>query len=378
MDSPTSAWNYYYDTNVSQPLNSVVNDKEEPEIKLDASNIRPRSGDFEQVNAALARTTNENKLIYIYTLRHGRAAHNEQSNRFSKSIAWRFFAGIRTNFDPRLTKDGIDEAKMAGQILKGLVDAEGAPRPMKVYTSPLSRCVQTAMHTIKELQLGPGVSLSVREGLREWKGYGQYHQSDRRGSVSDLLALVDGLNGSLGMEIRPEIDPGLLQQSQQEAMEDELKGLGSETFTDVDIRLRRILDEIFEVEQPGSCVMLVLHNRCNKSLLRLMGHSQDEVHNFDIENCAILSYLVKRTRLTDDEVRAREWNDRVGGCQQIYDQTIALGDKEQQHQLAAEEVKRLSAGEFQRLESYLISEKERGDVWAVSAVEDLYNCREGT
>lgn len=385
MNPSTSIWNYYYNTSFSQPLRSVVNDKDNPEVKLDAVNIRPRFGSFGEVNAALADNTNGTKKIYIYTVRHGKATHNEQSERYSKPISWRFLAGLRANFDPKLTKEGVDEAERAGKTLKALIDDEGAPRPVKVYTSPLSRCVQTAMHMIKELRLdprrgGPGVKLCVRDRLREWKGYGHDHQSDRRGTVSDILSLIDGLNTSLGMEVRSEIGPCLPKQPQQETREDELEDFGFETFTDVDIRLRWMLDELFEVEDSGNCVLLVLHNRSNKSLLRTMGHTQDEVHDLDLENCAILPYLVERTRLTNDEVQTRKGSqgEGEGSCQRSNDLTIALRDKSQQHELAAKESRELSEEDFQNLENYLIGEKERGDTWATGAVKDLYNCRSGT
>lgn len=183
-----------------------------------------------------------------------------------------------------------------------------------------------------------------------------------------------------GMEVRSEIGPCLPKQPQQETREDELEDFGFETFTDVDIRLRWMLDEAFEVEDSGNCIMLVLHNRSNKSLLRTLGHTQDEVHNLDLENCAILPYLVERTRLTNDEVQTRKGSkgEGEGSGQRSNDLTIALRDKSQQHGLAAKELRKLSEEDFQNLENYLIGEKERGDTWAICAIEDLYNCRGGT
>lgn len=385
METSTSVWEYYYDASFSQPLHSVVNHKQPPEIRLDATNIRPRPGNFDAVNTALKDELFVNKQVFIYTVRHGTAIHNEQSDRYSKPIAWRFLARLRANFDPELTNDGVEDAKRAGRILKGLIDEEGAPVPVRIYTSPLSRCLQTAMHMVKELRLdsrsgGPGVVLSVRDGLREWKGCGHNHQSDCRGTVSDILARIDGLNESLGMDVRADIGPCLVQHAPgQETREDELEDIGSETFTDVDVRVRGVLDEIFEVQSSGSCVMLVLHNRSNKSLLRTLGHSQDEVNDLDLENCAILSYLVKRTKLTDYELQIRKENEGEGegSGQQSHELAIAHAEINRQAALAAEEVRRPSAEEFQDLENYLIGERDRGDRWAWTAVEDLYNCRNG-
>lgn len=388
MNTSTSVWKYHYDVSFSQPLNSVVNDKQVPEVKLDAINIRPRTGNFSTLSTSLADKTDGTKKIHIYTVRHGTATHNEQSDIYSKPITQRFLAQLHANFDAKLTEEGVNDSVRAGTALKALIDHEGAPRPVRVYTSPLSRCVQTAMHMIRQLGLDPrhgglGAELCVRDRLREWKGCRHNHQSDRRGTVSDILDLVARMNAWLGMDVWVNIGSCLPQQPwgvAGETREDELEDVGSETYTDVDIRVRSVLDEIFEVEESGSCVLLVLHNRSNKSLLRALGHSQDEVHKLDVENCAILSYLVKRTRLTDDEIRTRVWHEGDMGessGQRSNDLAIALAELDQQNRLAAEEVRGLSEEDFQALADYLIGETQKDDTWATYAIIDLWNCRVG-
>ncbi|KUI55654.1 hypothetical protein VP1G_03017 [Cytospora mali] len=383
MNFPPSEWSYSYNTNFSQPLSSVVNDKSTPEVILDAVNIRPISGSFDPVNATLAVSTNGAKQIHMYAVRHGSATHNEQSDRFSKPISWRFFARIRANFDPGLTEKGIDDAKRSGRILKGLIFNEGAPRPVRLYTSPLKRCIETAMYMIKELELtlpnnGIGVMLCVREGLREWVGCGHDHQSDRRGTAFSIISHVADLNMDLELRVQTDIDPKLCTQAQVMHTEDQLENLGFETFTDVDMRVRSVLDEIFEVEKSGSCVMLVMHNRSHKCFLRVMGHSQDTVDKFDQANCAILSYLVRRTGIDGDELNERHEDESKNSEQWRTDLRSGLADKNQHYELAAEDVKRLSNEDYQSLENYLMSEAGEGDTWAEAAVIDLRSCRTGT
>lgn len=374
-DFQTSQWQYRYDTRFSEPLGSARN--QQAEIQLHPNNVRPRIGNFHDLEEALTRQTGEVKKINIYTVRHGKAGHNEKADRYTKNIAWRFFARLRANFDPGLTPRGEDDAVQSGRILRDLIDREGAPRPVTVYTSPLRRCIQTAMYMIREMGLGgrqdgPGVVLCVREGLREWMGWGHGHQSDRHGTVSDIRALIEQLNQGLRMRVRADIDYRL--EKDPEVREGEIEDFGYETLTDVDVRIRSILDEIFNKERAGSCVMVILHNRSNKSFLRVMGHSQNEVDKLDLENCAVLSYLVERTILMSDELIERQEIERKGSAQRHNELRSALEEKGRRFTEAVDDVNKLSTLDLEELKQALDIEKEKGDIWAMRAFDDLHRC----
>ncbi|KAI3401978.1 hypothetical protein diail_3952 [Diaporthe ilicicola] len=141
---------------------------------------------------------------------------------------------------------------------------------------------------------GP-VTLRIKEGLREWMGYGHGHQSDRKGGRQQIAALVDSLRTELGIGsgVRCELDV-----PEQEQFHDEV-------YVDVDRRVRAVLDGIFSDAGSGACVMLVLHNRCNKSLLRVLGHAPADVDAWELANCAMLSYRVTRAWLNDHGVAER-------------------------------------------------------------------------
>lgn len=82
-------------------------------------------------------------------------------------------------------------------------------------------------------------------------------------------------------------------------------GLRNETYTDVDRRVRGVLNDIFDDPGSGPCVMLVLHGRSNKSFLRVLGHPPADTANFEMANCAVLSYRVTRHCLEPQQAAQR-------------------------------------------------------------------------
>lgn len=367
--SPTGhEYTYTYDEGVSSPLSSSKNAK--GEIRQDAVNIRPYQGtEFGCINLALKKTAHAPK--FIYTMRHGNARHNAISDTFSKPITWRFTAKLRANFDPGLTGKGLQDAGRSGKILSDLAQFEGAPLPVTVYTSPLRRCIQTAMYALAKLRPPGPVTLHIKEGLREWKGYDHNHTSDRRNTTPAILALVSQLNADLGIAVYPVLDWALDQPDEADMRE---------TYVDVDRRVRGVLDDIFADPTSGQSVLVVLHNRSNKSFLRVLGHTQAQVHGLDLENCAVLSYLVSRRVLAPEErlVRVRE-----EATQWELDRALAVREKVERHEQAAAQVQGYyehgesgeeGRGKLRWLRDYLQQERLRGDIGAAKALVDLHAC----
>lgn len=372
--TPVQEYTYTYDKSISSPLTSCKNAK--GEICQDAVNIRPYQGNtFDCIDFALKRRAHAPK--FIYAMRHGNARHNAMSDTFTKPITWRFTAKLRANFDPELTVKGIQDAQRSGQILSDLTQFEGAPLPVTVYTSPLRRCIQTAMYTIAQLRPSGPIKLHIKEGLREWKGYEHNHTSDRRGTTPAILALVAQLSAELGLVVYPKLDWALDQPDEADMRE---------TYVDVDRRVRGVLNDIFTDPTSGRCVLLVLHNRSNKSLLRVLGHSQPQVHGLDLENCAMLSYLISRRLLSPDEALVRL---REEATQWECDRALAAQEKRERYEQAAVQVRRYlhaSAGEpgeeggrgkLRRLRDFLQQERFKDDIGAAKALRDLYACVPG-
>lgn len=355
--SNSPEFEYYYDESISSPLNCLKNAY--GEVRRIKENIRPLQG-FAPVNQALNKSDNKRK--FIYTMRHGKALHNAMSKEYTKPISWRFFPKLIDNFDPSLTPEGVRDAQHAGQLLRELIHEENAPVPVIVYTSPLRRCIQTAMYAIGALRLDQKITLCVKEGLREWKGYDHDHQSDRRNTTPHIVSLFNDLKRKLRLNVEIELD------GKQDA-EDDL--IMRETYVDVDRRIREVLDDIFD-DNDSTCSMLVLHNRSNKSVMRVMGHTQDEVHSLDKENCAILGYLMDRTVLHPADAQRRfeieeeNWHG---------DKMMALEEKQDRYEQAAEDIEGYRQNDVPKLRNlmdYLGRRTLQGDKEAFKALVDLY------
>ncbi|KAL1867886.1 hypothetical protein Daus18300_006161 [Diaporthe australafricana] len=297
---------YTMDKTVSDPVYRETTMKNlKDEVALHPYNFRPFNG-FK----ALRTTPMTSDKKIIYTVRHGDTPHNQDNIVYGKPISWRYLAQLQKNFNPSITEEGIGQAREAANMLAEVIASESAPRPVTIYSSPLRRCVQTAMYMIAKASLdqpGPGdicgpVTLRIKEGLREWMGYNHGHMSDRSDGREALCAQVQQLREELGISPQVVIEVDV----------PELENFCNETYTDLDRRVRGVLDEMFNDENSGACVMLVVHNRSHKSFLRVLGHTPEAVEEFEIANCAMLPYLVTRQVLEGQgHYQAREARDAV-------------------------------------------------------------------
>ncbi|KAI7776415.1 hypothetical protein LA080_005370 [Diaporthe eres] len=329
LPNPGSSWVYSHDASFSDPVNLPLSRGPIPgsPVALAPENIRPRDG-FETAlsNAPIGETK------IIYTLRHGNTPHNDDSQIWGKPVAWRYLSGLAKNFNPPITDEGVSNVGMAAKYLITAMNIETAPRPRAIYTSPLRRCIQTAMHMIKQTGLHlpspdghfPPATLHIKDGLREWMGYGHNHQSDHKGSRAEIQALVEQLRADLGVPVAYKLDV-----TERESFHDE-------TYTDVDLRVRGVLDDIFSSPDSGGCVMLVLHSRWNKSFLRVLGHPPRAVDNFEMVNCAILPYRVARRMMGGEEVARRNQDENE---QWHRDQAEAEASKSARLSQAVEDVR---------------------------------------
>ncbi|CAN8098356.1 unnamed protein product [Discula destructiva] len=218
------------------------------------------------------------------------------------------------------------------------------------------------MYAIGSLRFDHKVTLCVKEGLREWKGFDHDHQSDRRDITPNILKLFNDLKRKLRVNVDIILD------GTQDIEDDPVM---RETYVDVDRRIRGVLDDIFD-NDDSDCCMLVLHNRSNKSVLRVMGHTQDEVHKLDMENCAVLGYLIERTVLNwiaaqrRFEIEEENWH---------IDKILALEEKQERHEQAAKDIEGYRRNDFTKLRNlrdYLGHSAIRGDEEAFKALLDLY------
>jgi len=130
----------------------------------------------------LAPSDTTYKLLFIG--RHGEGYHNAEQT-YAGTPAWNcFFSEIDGNAtahwnDAPLDQNGINQAIKNGQLWERLLEQQGIEAPQSYYTSPLTRCLQTANYTYGGLSLPsyyPFVP-TVKEFFRESISI---HTCDRR------------------------------------------------------------------------------------------------------------------------------------------------------------------------------------------------------
>ncbi|EAS34593.3 phosphoglycerate mutase [Coccidioides immitis RS] len=127
----------------------------------------------------------EVRYALLYLGRHGQGYHNVAESHYG-TAAWDCYWSMldgngTTNWaDAHLTDQGIADAKVANETWVTQMK-NGIPVPQTYYTSPLSRCLDTAKITFSTLDLPKSKPFvpTVKELLRETIGV---HTCDRRSS----------------------------------------------------------------------------------------------------------------------------------------------------------------------------------------------------
>lgn len=171
------------------------------------------------------------KLLFLG--RHGEGFHNA-AEAFYGTPAWNCYYSILdgnatvTWSDAHLTPLGVTQALAVNQFWRTEIETQKIPTPQSYYTSPLTRCLQTANYTFNGLQLPaqhpfvPEVKELFREGISG-------HTCDRRGSKSYIHDSFPSYT----------IEPGF-------AEDDQLwEALHGETTIDQAIRSKTVLDQVF-------------------------------------------------------------------------------------------------------------------------------------
>lgn len=152
-----------------------------------------------------------------------------------------------------LTERGRDQARELGRRL-------AAERVARVFTSPLSRAVQTGELAAAEL----GTQVVVREGLQE------FLVGDHAGSLADSLPF----------------DPVLAQWTAGDLT---ARIPGGESGTEIAERVLAVLDDLAD-EFRGETVLVISHGGAIFTTLAMLAGDPDR--ELEMANCA--SYLVER------------------------------------------------------------------------------------
>lgn len=195
----------------------------------------------------------EYKLLYMG--RHGDGYHND-AQAYYGTPAWNcYYSELDGNStviwsDAHLSPLGVTQALAVNRFWASEIQDQKIPTPQTFYTSPLTRCLQTANYTFNGLDLParhpfvPEVKEYFREGISG-------HTCDRRGSETYIHNLFPNYR----------IEPGFTRN-------DELwVAFHGETNTDQDVRSKWVLDSLFSTDR-STYVSITSHSGEIASLLR--------------------------------------------------------------------------------------------------------------
>lgn len=232
-----------------------------------------------QLNHDAPRST-EYKLLYMGC--HGDGFHND-AEAYYGTPAWNCYYSIRdgnstvTWSDARLSPLGVSQALAVNQFWATEIGVQKIPVPRTYYTSPLTRCLQTASLTFNGLSLPqrypfrPEVKELFREGISG-------HTCDRRGTKTYIRNAFPTYR----------IEPGFTETDQL------WEALHGETSADQDIRSKKVLDDVFTSDE-STYISITSHSGEIASLLRGEKYNRLIRHRawliLDFEQYSVIEYF---------------------------------------------------------------------------------------
>lgn len=215
----------------------------------------------------------------LFAGRHGEGYHNVAETYYGTpawNCYWSLLDGNGTSVwaDAKITPNGVAQAVKANKYWASRISLQKIPTPDSYYTSPLTRCLQTANITFSGLSLPrskpfiPIVKEKFREGISG-------HTCDRRGNKTYIHTSFPSY----------EIEKGF---SEQDLL---WKADLSEPSADEDIRSKAALDDVFS-NDDGTWISLTSHSGEIASVLRVLGHQ-----TFGLSTGQIIPVLIKAETL---------------------------------------------------------------------------------
>jgi broad specificity phosphatase PhoE len=261
-------------------------------LKPDLRPFPGQDGHKRALEALINRNGGPERCRLVYITRHAESDHNVKADVLGKAESAAAADHFEADRDPSLSAKGVEQAmRLGNQMLDSEAAAFGLPRI--VHCSPLWRCVQTAAYSGGNYHFS--LDIKLNDDWREWKGPGQLHVSDARSTKTVLSRRIDTLEGQLGgAEVTP-LFPDRFTEKDEAFFE-------PETFVNVDIRLERALDELFQGD--SLCRHIVTHGRTLHSLMRVLGFKRystgrKEYRVWDFENAGTIVTLLKREPRVD-------------------------------------------------------------------------------
>lgn len=229
--------------------------------------------ELRRLNRKCSKNT-QYKLLFLG--RHGEGYHNAAETFYgtpSWNCFWSVLNGNSTNSweDARITPNGVTQAQNAHNLWARMINQQKIQTPDTYYTSPLSRCLQTANITFSGLslpkykQFTPVVKEYLREGI-------SIHTCDRRGNKTYIQK-----NYPLY-----KIEPNFVEYDYL------WNGVTAETNAAQDLRSFVALESIFSTHHVGSFISITSHSGEIASILRVLNH-----RDFSLNTGAVIPVLVE-------------------------------------------------------------------------------------
>ncbi|OAA56786.1 Histidine phosphatase superfamily, clade-1 [Cordyceps fumosorosea ARSEF 2679] len=208
--------------------------------------------------------------------RHGQGYHNAAESYYGTpawNCYWAELDGNGTSVwaDPQLTPQGITEAAKASAFYRTRYEELGMPYFESYYSSPLTRCIQTAHRTFANLSL-PATAAPFAPVIKElFRESVSIHTCDRRSSKTHIRGIAPQCTFEDGF-----------------TEEDELwRGTEGETSAGQKARNKVVLDDVF-THDANTWISITSHSGEIASLLDVLGHRK-----FGLQTGQIIPVLVK-------------------------------------------------------------------------------------
>ncbi|KAG9204390.1 hypothetical protein G6514_000846 [Epicoccum nigrum] len=256
---------------------------------------------FERYIRSLASSTPPGTSLKVLFLgRHGQGEHNVAEAKYGTrawDCYWSYLDGADGLMwsDARLTRAGEQQALDVHALWEAQL-ALGLPPPDRCIVSPLTRTVQTADLSFRNLSLPAGKQYRpyVKELLREALGV---HTCDRRSSLAHLRTEHPHLAFEPGFS-----DPDVLWQPDYR-----------EPSSARRYRLATLLDEVFaESGEEDVFLSLTSHSGAIASMLEVLGHRK-----FALETGGVIPVVVRAEKVQGKrEVPEKEPSDAPPRCEE--------------------------------------------------------------
>ncbi|TPX17723.1 uncharacterized protein E0L32_002824 [Thyridium curvatum] len=254
----------------------LMNRTYETDARFDPSGVKTQWQRFAYyVNTLNQEADPRTQYKVLFMGRHGEGYHNAAESYYG-TPAWNcYYAeldgnGTVTWADARVTEAGAAEAVKAHNFWASQLAAQGQPAIQSYYTSPLTRCLQTANLTFSGLDLpaeSPFVP-TVKEFLREDISI---HTCDRRSSKTYIQTSFPTFKIEAGFTELDEL----------------WRGTEGEPEAAQAIRSKALLDDIFS-HDDNTWLSFTSHSGQIRSILSVLGH-----RSFSLSTGQVIPVLVK-------------------------------------------------------------------------------------